>query len=96
MDRAYVLGEDRVLDSAKEWISEDNGWSPYCTEVEVHEMPGDHDSMVLEPNVRVMADQLRACIQRAEEQIERPHRASPGDQVAAFAEPERRARSTSN
>ena len=65
LDRAYVLGEGRVLDSDKEWVWEDNGWSPYCKDIEVYEMPGDHDSMVLEPNVRVMAEQLRACIEEA-------------------------------
>jgi hypothetical protein len=32
----------------------------------VHEVPGDHDAMVLEPNVRVLAGQLRGCIEDAE------------------------------
>jgi hypothetical protein len=32
----------------------------------VHEVPGSHDAMVLEPNVRVLAARLRACIQKAE------------------------------
>ena len=31
-------------------------------------MPGDHDSMVLEPNVRVMAARLKALIAEAEGQ----------------------------
>jgi hypothetical protein len=29
-------------------------------------MPGTHDSMVLEPNVRVMAARLRACMEKVE------------------------------
>jgi len=62
LDRAYVLGPGRVLDSAKEWVWEDNGFGAYVDSLEVHEMPGDHDSMVLEPNVRVMAARLRACL----------------------------------
>ena len=66
LDRAYVLGPGRVLDSAKEWVWEDNGFGAWVDSIEVHEMPGDHDSMVLEPNVRVMAARLRACLAEAE------------------------------
>ncbi|MDP6979235.1 MAG: SDR family NAD(P)-dependent oxidoreductase, partial [Myxococcota bacterium] len=65
-DRAYVLGEDRVLDSAKEWVWHDNGFGQYADSIDIFEMPGDHDSMVLEPNVRVMAQQLQDCIAEAE------------------------------
>jgi thioesterase domain-containing protein len=32
----------------------------------VIEVPGDHDSMVLEPNVRVLAAKLRAVILQAQ------------------------------
>jgi hypothetical protein len=34
--------------------------------LEVIEVPGDHDSMVLEPNVRVLAARMRAVITLAE------------------------------
>ena len=81
-DRAYVLGDDRVLDRGQEWVWEDNGWSPYCRDIEVYEMPGDHDSMVLEPNVRVMAEQLRACIEEAASRLEK----YPGPRASAYAE----------
>jgi thioesterase domain-containing protein len=47
-------------------IYPDNGWTPYCGRVEVHEVPGDHDSMVLEPNVRTLAQKLRKCIAAAQ------------------------------
>ena len=33
--------------------------------VEVHDMPGDHLSMLSEPNVRTVASTLRACLDRA-------------------------------
>ena len=33
---------------------------------QVHEVPGDHDSMVLEPNVRVLAALMRRAIEAAE------------------------------
>lgn len=66
LDEAYVLGEGRTLDSMKEWVSHDNAFGQYADSIEVHEMPGNHDSMVLEPNVRVMAARLRECIAEAE------------------------------
>ena len=66
LDRAYVFGPGRVLDSAKEWVWEDNGFGAYVDLLEVHEMPGNHDSMVLEPNVRVMAARLRGCVVEAQ------------------------------
>ena len=38
-------------------------WAP---RTRVFEVPGTHDSMVLEPNVRVLAARMRACIEAAE------------------------------
>ena len=38
----------------------------YADQVDVHEVPGDHDGMVLEPNVRVLAARLRQSIEAAE------------------------------
>jgi len=73
-DRAYRLGPDRWLDSAKEWVWEDNGFTPWVESLAVHEMPGDHDSMVLEPNVRFMAEQLRRCLAEAEDRVRRGRR----------------------
>lgn len=45
---------------------EDNDWRSVAPQVEVHEVPGDHDSMVLEPNVRVLAGLMRDVIEDAE------------------------------
>jgi len=82
LTHAYVLGPGRLLDSNLEYVHHDNGWGRFAGGVEVHEVPGTHDSMVLEPNVRVVAARLRACIQKAEagiaararaEQAKSPH-----------------------
>ncbi|WP_149754780.1 type I polyketide synthase [Roseivivax sediminis] len=54
------------VDSQRAYLFEDNDWGQYVPGVEVHEVPGDHDSMVLEPNVRVLAQKLRGAIARAE------------------------------
>jgi amino acid adenylation domain-containing protein len=40
------------------------GWEQLATEgVDVHTVPGDHYSMLQEPHVKVLAEQLRICIQ---------------------------------
>jgi thioesterase domain-containing protein len=70
LDEAYVLGGGRVLNSQREFVYPDNGWSPYADRVDVFEVPGDHDSMVLEPNVRVLVQKLRACLTAAERTTE--------------------------
>jgi acyl transferase domain-containing protein/thioesterase domain-containing protein/NADP-dependent 3-hydroxy acid dehydrogenase YdfG len=63
---AYVLGPGRMLNEHRGFLYEDNGWTPYVGGLEVHETPGDHDSMVLEPNVRALAARLRAALERLE------------------------------
>ena len=62
----YQLSGGRLANQWREVIFEDNGWSRYCEDVRVQEVPGDHDSMVLEPNVRVLAAHLREAIEQAE------------------------------
>jgi thioesterase domain-containing protein/acyl carrier protein len=66
LDIAHVLGPGRVTNVHREFVFHDNGWGPYAGEVVVHEVPGDHDGMVLEPNVRVLASRLRRAIEAAE------------------------------
>jgi len=66
LDEHAVLGPGRIINRERRFVYADNGWGPYVSNVEVFEMPGDHDSMVLEPNVRVLAARLRECIEKAE------------------------------
>jgi thioesterase domain-containing protein len=41
------------------------GWSDWADDgVEVHEVPGNHASMVYEPHVEILAKKLTACIDR--------------------------------
>ena len=58
-ERAYVLP--------------DNDWSGHAPQLEVTEVPGDHDSMVLEPNVRVLAARMRRALDAAEALPHAPH-----------------------
>ena len=43
------------------------GWSEISSEpVDIHRVPGSHESMVLEPDVRALAEKLNACIAQIE------------------------------
>jgi hypothetical protein len=57
----------RAINKDRRRIYHDNGWSRYSDAVEVFESPGNHDSMVLEPNVRILAARLRPALNDAEQ-----------------------------
>ena len=59
---AHDLGGGRILNEALEFLLADNGWTDWVKELQISEVPGNHDSMVLEPNVRVLASRLRVCL----------------------------------
>jgi thioesterase domain-containing protein len=88
LDQAHVLGPGRVLDSALEYVYHDNGWGKVAGGVAVHEVPGNHDAMVLEPNVRVLAARLRTCIRRAETDIEKAQAGVPARGTCTSRRPE--------
>ncbi|MEZ5714962.1 MAG: SDR family NAD(P)-dependent oxidoreductase [Paracoccaceae bacterium] len=54
------------VNSERAYVTHDNDWTPIAPLIEVVEVPGDHDSMVLEPNVRVLAARMRRAIEDAE------------------------------
>lgn len=62
----YILRDGTRLSHDRSRLSEDNGWGKWMPNLRVVEVPGDHDSMVLSPNVRVLASRLRAELRRAE------------------------------
>ena len=53
----------RWISSERAYVTPDNDWTEHAPEVEAIEVPGDHDSMVLEPNVRVLAARMRRVIE---------------------------------
>ncbi|MFT5355046.1 MAG: thioesterase domain-containing protein, partial [Polyangiales bacterium] len=63
---AFDLGNGRLLNAQRDYVHEDNGWRPFVGSVDIVEVPGDHDSMVLEPSVRVLARHIRGAIDEAE------------------------------
>ncbi len=66
LDIRYRLSGGRLVDSKRNFVAADNGWTPFVRNVRILEVPGNHDSMVLEPNVRVMVSLLRRTIEAAE------------------------------
>jgi len=48
-------------------LPKDLGWTPLAQGgVEVYELPGDHDLVFLDPNIQVLAAQLRARLEHCD------------------------------
>ncbi|MEM9579122.1 MAG: polyketide synthase dehydratase domain-containing protein, partial [Pseudomonadota bacterium] len=62
----WTVSGGRQVSSERAYVMDDNDWRQHVPSVQVTEVPGDHDSMVLEPNVRVLAARMRAAIREAE------------------------------
>lgn len=60
----YYLPGGRQLQEGRNLILPDNGWSGLLPGLDVVEVPGDHDTMMLEPFVRVLAEKLRPRLPR--------------------------------
>jgi acyl transferase domain-containing protein/thioesterase domain-containing protein len=76
LDRRWKVTGGRYVSTVKEYVFEDNEWGQWADNLTVIEVPGDHDSMVLEPNVRVLAAEMKRCIEEAEIQSARPIQSS--------------------
>jgi thioesterase domain-containing protein/acyl carrier protein len=67
LDTAHPLPKGRVASSQRLILDSHNHWKPFVRGgIDLYVVPGDHDSMVLEPNVRVLAEKLRACLEDAQ------------------------------
>lgn len=66
LDRTWAVSKGRWVSRAKEYVFHDNDLTQFAPALEVIEVSGDHDSMVLEPNVRVLAARMRSVIMLAE------------------------------
>jgi thioesterase domain-containing protein len=62
LDIRFRLSGGRLVDGERNYLYEDNGWTPYVKNIAISEVPGDHDSMVLEPNVRVLVAAIRRAL----------------------------------
>ena len=62
LDLHWQVSGDAWVSRQREYVHPDNDWTRFAPNLRVIEVPGDHDSMVLEPNVRVLAAQLRPLL----------------------------------
>ena len=62
----WSLSNGHMISHERSYLFDDNDWGDLLPALLVSEVPGDHDSMVLEPNVRVMASRMRHEIEKAE------------------------------
>jgi thioesterase domain-containing protein len=67
LNTRFKLRDGRLIDSELNVLQRDNGWTPHVSHLTVVEVPGNHDSMVLEPNVRVLVSSLRRTLVAAQE-----------------------------
>ena len=65
----WKVSGNRWVNHERAYLFNDNDWAQYTPQIEVFEVPGDHDSMVLEPNVRVLASYLRNVIVTTEAKV---------------------------
>jgi thioesterase domain-containing protein len=67
LDASHRLFGGRVGNAQRELVDPENFWRPWATgEIDVQVVPGDHDAMVLEPSVRVLAARLRPVLEAAQ------------------------------
>ena len=62
---AWTVSGGRGVTIDREYIYPDNDWTRFAPQIDVIEVPGDHTSMVLSPNVTVLAQELREIIAQA-------------------------------
>ncbi len=82
LDRHWPVSGGNWVSAAREYVFDDNDWRKLAPAVQVIEVPGDHNSIVLLPNVGVLAKRLRGVISEAEPQTT----AAPGWANATAAE----------
>jgi thioesterase domain-containing protein/acyl carrier protein len=65
LDLHWQVSGGRWVSAEREYVYPDNDWHRYAPALQVIEVPGDHVSMVLAPNVTVLAQELREVIAAA-------------------------------
>ncbi len=68
LDQHWRVSGGNWVSQAREYVFADNDWTHWAPRVEVIEVPGDHDSMVLVPNVSVLAAEVNRVLRAADSQ----------------------------
>ncbi len=87
LDLHWAVSGGQHVSAEGEYVYSDNAWTAWAPSTEVIEVPGDHDSMVLVPNVSVLAAQIRTTLDTAEARADADHaKAERPGSVATAAE----------
>ncbi|MDJ0630912.1 MAG: SDR family NAD(P)-dependent oxidoreductase [Rhodobacter sp.] len=62
----WDFGKGVLIDKEHRYVRNDNMWGDLLPDLDVVEVPGDHVSMVLEPNASVLAAHMRAAMAAAD------------------------------
>jgi acyl transferase domain-containing protein/thioesterase domain-containing protein/acyl carrier protein len=66
LSQRFKISHDRHTNEFREIQDVCNHWLPYAQGgIDTFEVDGDHDSMVLEPHVRVLGVRMRSCLEEA-------------------------------
>lgn len=65
----YYLSGGRMVDDDRNYVYPDNGWGLFVEQLRIIEIPGNHDSMVLEPNVRVLVSEIRRVLAQGNDSV---------------------------
>ncbi|MEQ8690657.1 MAG: alpha/beta fold hydrolase, partial [Pseudomonadales bacterium] len=65
----YHLSGGRMVDDDRNYVFPDNGWGPFVERLQIIEIPGNHDNMVLEPNVRVLVSEIRRVLEQNNDSV---------------------------
>jgi acyl transferase domain-containing protein/thioesterase domain-containing protein len=66
LEQVWKVSGGNWVNSERQYVYPDNNWTVWNPNTQVIEVPGDHDSMVLVPNVSVLASHLKAAFAEAE------------------------------
>jgi thioesterase domain-containing protein len=44
-----------------------DGWQQYVESLEIHVVPGNHTSLLKEPHLAILADEVKNCLQIAQD-----------------------------
>ena len=68
LDRHWKVSGGNWVSRERDYVFEDNAWRQWAPALQVVEVPGDHDSMVLMPNVSVLAKHLNGLMGETDQQ----------------------------
>ena len=72
LDRHWKVSAGQWVSRDREYVYADNDWTRFAPSLIVREVPGDHDGMVLVPNVSVLGNEIRDLLGKNARQTTSP------------------------